>query len=245
VLVEEAERLYGTESGRGEYKRTQVRAAVLTIAKRDGIAIPLVPSFLEPLVFAYGADILADFVVSHLDENGLWDFATLPTRPAWKVRFTGPVFYYVHAFFEFLSKFLTGLAWRVVMGSVRLSAGMQAAVDRLHPNVAETVQALASIAQFVLNNPNYIRAWARVLSIATQQAETLLGMSGRQKQAYAQALVLDFLEQNGLLQRSGLWRTIVAAWVNLAIDATVRLFNRHRLFPFRAPDGSRAAARAR
>ncbi len=244
-LVEEAERLYGTESGRGAYKRAQVRAAVLTIARGQGITLPMLPDFLEPFVFAYGADVMADFVVTHLNTNGLWDLNALPPKPKMSVRVGGPLIYYGQRSIEFLNGFLTKLAWLIVMQSVRLSPGMSAAVKRIRPDIAATLQAFKTLAQFLLNNPNYVRAWAQVLSIATQQAEAFIGMSGPRKQAFARALILAFLEQNGVVGLGGLWRQIVSAWIDVGIDATVRLFNRRRLFPFRSSfDVSEARARA-
>jgi hypothetical protein len=236
ALVDEAERLYGTASGRGVYKREQVRAAVLTIARREAIDIPLVPQFLEPLAFVSFADIFSDFVVAHLNDNDLWDYQNLPEKPAMSVRLRGPLIRALRKSFEFLSRFLAGVGWRLVMGSVKLSPGMQRIVDSIDPDIAGGLAAVATLTRFVKENSDFVRAVARILSVATQQAETFADMPGPQKQAYALELVMEFFEQNGLLARDGLWHDIVRAWLKVGIDATVRLFNRRRLFPFRAED---------
>jgi hypothetical protein len=233
-LVEEAERLYGTQPGRGAYKREQVRAAVLTIARREAIDIPIVPQFLEPLAFVYLADIFSDFVVAHLDDNDLWDRDNLPETPALRVRMSGPLIRALRKAFDFLSRFLAGVAWRLVMGSARLSPGMQRIVDKIDPDIEGALAAVAALARFAKDNRDFVRAIARILGMATQQAETFRDMPGPQKQAYALELVMEFLEQNGLLARDGLWHDVVRAWLKVGIDATVRLFNRRRLFPFHA-----------
>ena len=107
---------------------------------------------------------------------------------------------------------------------------MQAAVDRVQPDIAGTVAALSMLARFAVNNPDYVRAAVDVLSIATQEAETFFELTGPQKQAYVQAMIMALLEQNGFVEPSGLWREIVKGAVNLAIDATVAVFNRRQLF---------------
>lgn len=233
TLIDEAERQYGTQAGRGAYKVYQLKGALLYMARREGFALPIVPGFVQPFVFDHFATIIADFIVAHLNDNALWNFDALPRRPSgWRARVSGPLSYRLGKLFEFLAKFLVGVAWRIVLSSFHLSPRMRAAVDRLRPNVSDTMKALASLEQFVVKNPNYVRAAARVLSIAVQQAETFAHLSGPQKQVYARELILAFLEQNGLVDPSGLWREIVAAWIDLAINATVALFNRRRLFPF-------------
>jgi hypothetical protein len=229
-LVEEAERLYGTAAGRGAYKRQQIRGAVLVVWRRLKFKLPLIPSLLEPIIVAYAAQVLADFIVAHLNDNGLWDFKRLPAQPSLRVRLEGTGLYYLYRFFEAFSGLLTGLAWRLVMSSARLSPQMQKIVDRAAPDVTGTMKAIAVIGQFVENNPDYVRALARIFSIATQEAERFSKLSGRQKQAYAHDLIFAFLEQNGLVASSGLWSEIVSAWIKVAIDATVRLFNRRGLF---------------
>lgn len=230
VLVDEAERHFGTIAGRGLYKRQQVRAAVLTIARRDGIDLPFVPGFLEPLVFSLAADVISDFVVALIDGNELWD-ETLPTRPGtWRAQLGGPLFYRLDTIFTAVGGFLTGIAWRIAMATVRMSPAMKAAVDRVRPDISGTIAALSTLARFAATHPDYVRAVVEVLSIATQEAETFFELTGPQKQAYAQAMIMAFLEQNGFVEPSGLWREIVKAGVNLTIDATVAIFNRRQLF---------------
>ena len=65
------------------------------------------------------------------------------------------------------------------------------------------------------------------------EAETFFELTGPQKQAYVQEMIMALLEQNGLIEPSGLWREIVKGAVNLAIDATVAIFNRRHLFTSR------------
>jgi hypothetical protein len=71
LLADEAERRGGTRRGRGAYKRQQVKAALLYAVRRGGYTIPLVPSFLEPVIFSVGADLLIDFTVGHLNAQRL------------------------------------------------------------------------------------------------------------------------------------------------------------------------------
>ena len=227
-LIEEAERIYGTEAGRGVYKREQLRAAVLTIAHRQAIDVPLVPGFLEPMLFA----TIAEFVVTHRNDNGLWEKADLPLRPSTRTRVTGPLVYFLRKGVSAIGHFMTGVAWRLVMGSATLSPGMNAAVGRVEVQVGATFEALRALRSFLNDNPDLVAAIARLLSIATQQAETFAGLSGKQKQAYAHDLVMAFLEQNGLVAEDGLWRRAVSGLLEVGIDATVKLFNKHGLFPF-------------
>jgi hypothetical protein len=233
TLVEEAERAFGTAPGRGAYKREQLKAAILTIVHRQGFTLPLIPGFLQPAIFAYSAQIIADFVVAHLNDNELWDYDALPAQPTWRAQVGGVGLYYVHKTFDASSEFLSGFAWRIVMAFTRLSPGMQQAVDRVQFDVSGTVKALAVIARFAADNPDFVRAMARIVSIATREAETFIDMTGPQKQAYAHDLILAFLEENALVAESGLWAEIVSALIKVTIDSTVDLFNRRGLFSSR------------
>lgn len=231
TLTDEAERLYGTASGRGEYKREQVKAALLYAARRGGYDVPFVPSFLEPLLFSIGADLLIDFTVAQVNQNALWNEAALPSQPAkLRHRLTPPLLFGLRRWVERLSALLAGLSWRLVIGANRLSPSMRAVVDRLAAPDREMLRRLAALRDFLRSNPRLMAAFATIFSIGTQQAELLRSLTGSQKQAYVRELVMIALRRNGLAGVSPLWDRVVEGLVTFGIDATVAIFNRRRLF---------------
>jgi hypothetical protein len=231
TLTDEAERLYGTASGRGEYKRQQVKAALLYAARRGGYDVPLVPSFIEPLLFSLGADLLIDFTVAQVNQNALWNKAALPARPPLlRHRLAPPLLFGLRRWVERLSALLAGLSWRLVLGANRLSPSMRAAADRLAPPDRDMLRRLAALRDFLRANPRFVPALATMFSIGTQQAELLQSLTGAQKQAYVRELVMAVLRQNGLVGVSPLWDRIVEGLVSFGIDATVAIFNRRNLF---------------
>jgi hypothetical protein len=125
--------------------------------------------------------------------------------------------------------YLNGLSWRIVLGLNRLSPDLQAKIDKIHPKVAGTFAALRTIQRFFTEHRDFVLASAKILALATQQAEVLAEMAGPQKQAYARELILTFLEQFGVDLDSIPGRLRIA-WIDVSIDATVEIFNRHGLF---------------
>jgi hypothetical protein len=228
-LVDKAERLYGSDPGRGQYKQQQVKAALLYVARREGLQLPLVPGVFQPIVFSYAADVLIAFVVSQVNINGLWD-RDIPRRPArMTLRLTAPVASAATRGLDTGGRFLLGIAWRIIAWLNRLSPELRASVEAMRLDVRGTLNALGGIARFAAEHPDIVRALAQIFSIATQQAEAFVEMTGPQKQAYVRELILAFLDQLGI-DLDGLWGTFVKAFIDVMIDATVSLFNRRGLF---------------
>lgn len=229
-LSDESERLYGTASGRGRYKRQQVKAVLLYAAKRSGYDIPLVPAFLEPVAFSIGADLLIDFTVAHVNQNALWNRTDLPRQPGLAPRLGGPAIFWLRALLERVSLFLTGLSWKLVLSANRLSPTMRAFADQLGTPDRQSLLALKHLRDLLNANPRIVTAVAAVFGVATQQAELLSSLTGPQKQAYVRELIMILLRQNGIAGRSPLWDSIIEGAVNILIDMTVAIFNRRKLF---------------
>ena len=229
-LADEAETLGGTRSGRGAYKRQQVKAALLYAARRGGYALPWVPSFLEPALFAIGADILIDFTVAHINAHALWQ-SDLPRAPSsWRARFGAPPLLALRTAVTRLSEWLAGIAWSLVLAANRLSPALRRLVDRTVAPDTAALRALTALRDLIQANPRFVIDIAALFGIATRQAEALTGLTGPQKQAYVRDLILIVLRQQGIVGASPLLDRIIATVVTLAIDATVALFNRRGLF---------------
>jgi len=227
TLVDEAERLHGTQAGRGRYKRQQVKAALLYAARRGGYDIPWVPSLLEPAVFSLGADLLIDFTVAHVNQNALWDTDRLTgARLGIGARIASPPLLLLRQLLDRGAAWLAGLAWRLVLGANQLSPGLRVIVDRVAGRDAGALAAVAELRTLITDNPGLVRSLAAVFAIGTQQAEVFVHLSGAQKQAYVRALVMIVLRQHGLAGRSVLLDRIIEQVVTVGIDATVAIFNR-------------------
>ena len=227
TLVDEAERLHGTQAGRGRYKRQQVKAALLYAARRGGYDIPWVPSLLEPAVFSLGADLLIDFTVAHVNQNALWDTDRLAgARLGIGARIASPPLLLLRQLLDRGAAWLAGLAWRLVLGANQLSPGLRVIVDHVASGDAGALAAVAELRTLITDNPGLVRSLAAVFAIGTQQAEVFVHLSCAQKQAYVRALVMIVLRQHGLAGRSVLLDRIIEQVVTVGIDATVEIFNR-------------------
>lgn len=229
TLIDEAERLHGTRTGRGKYKRQQVKAALLYAARRGGYDLPWVPSFLEPAVFSLGADLLIDFTVAHVNQNALWNRETAAASSL-RSRLASPPILLLRHGVERVSAWLAGLAWRLVLAANQLSPGLRAIVDRVAGRDADALRALNALRAFVAANPECVTALAALFGIGTQQAETFVHLTGAEKQAYVRELVLIVLRHYGLIGESALLDHIVEVWVTVGIDATVAIFDRRGVF---------------
>lgn len=230
LLADEAERRGGTRTGRGAYKRQQVKAALLYAVRRGGYTIPLVPSFLEPVIFSIGADLLIDFTVAHINAQQLWQPGLTRTPIGLWSRVMAPLLLAIRTVFLRASELFAGLAWSLILAANHLSPAARAAVDRAVASDATAIAALVSLRAFLEANPRFVTGAAALLGIATRQAEALTDLSGPEKQAYVRELVMIVLEQQGIVGQSPLLDRIIETVVTIGIDATVALFNRRGLF---------------
>ena len=188
------------------------------------------PSFLEPALFAIGADILIDFTVAHINAHALWQ-PDLPRAPSsWRARFGAPPLLALRTAVTRLSEWLAGIAWSLVLAANRLSPALRRLVDRTVAPDTAALRALTALRDLIQANPRFVIDIAALFGIATRQAEALTGLTGPQKQAYVRDLILIVLRQQGIVGASPLLDRIIATVVTLAIDATVALFNRRGLF---------------
>jgi len=69
--------------------------------------------------------------------------------------------------------------------------------------------------------------------VAVEEAEAYIQLSGPDKKAYAEKLILAVLDDLGFQERTGLLFALVNSLISSSIEATVSLFNKRGVFSHR------------
>lgn len=241
TLCQESERYYGTKKGQGPYKAEQVKAALLHLILEDeNFDIPKVPSFLEPIVVEMFVNISIDVVVKLLNRDKLWVPAPrgpIPPRNLIAAIVRG---------FTRLAKWLMRLAPVVRLGAwirkVSLNAILQGnplspAVRRQldiikqndGPTIEDVLKRIEHLIKWIADHRDNIVALVELVSVAAQEAESFIQLSGSEKKEFARELVIAFLEDYAIIRTQIAY--IITEWVlDWAIDAVVRVFNKNDAF---------------
>jgi hypothetical protein len=228
TLAQEATRQYGTEGGRGAFKRAQIQAVILQLARQSQNGLGSSALFLEPFIVDIWAGSTADFIVSLLNRYQLWDPAA-PVRPARGRRAVIATVQPAQQILNRLSRWLQSAAWWIVLRLNPLTPRMQQELDRANPDLRRAIAAVPDLLLWLQQNKSELQATVQIAATAVNEAEAagLLSMTGEQKQEYARDLILAFLDDAGFADLDvGLVRAIASATIDVVIDCIVGLFNK-------------------
>lgn len=259
VLVQEAEREYGSAPGRGPRKTEQVKAALIHLMlDRPNLNIPEIPDFLLPIIAEIGVNWTIDSVVLILNHNNLWEPG--PVQPSVRLGIFARL---VHDFFQFwrwfsalplvhrIEDWWAQLTRRVVLRAYPLSPEVRAAVKRVETAQVATLEDVIArsiaVVRWIGERHNEVVALVQVVAFAVQEAEFIGQLSGPEKKVYARDLILAFLEYLGIIdQRAGLAYEFVSSFLDWGIDAVVAIFNaRADSFGKRARDSALSSSTGR
>jgi hypothetical protein len=246
TLCQEAERQYGSKKGQGEYKSQQVKAAMIhLILDNEGFDIPGIPSFLEPIVVEVFVGISIDTVVKLLnqDKTVLWHPA--PPGPKPGQNFFAWIILGVIRF----GKWLMSLAPVARLGATLrrwsqwatlkanpLAPAVRKAIERIQesdgPTISEVLTKVKQLIDWLAKHRDNVVAMIELVSVAVQDAESLIPLSGSDKKIYAKDLVIAFLEEYDIIRSQ--FAYIIAEWIlDWAIDSVVNIFNKREAFQHR------------
>lgn len=235
ALIQECERREGAAPG--AYKANQVKAALIHLWIKEKVDLPNVPRFLEPLLIDVVISWVIDAIVLLLNRHDLWELEE--HSPEW------PGGGFVTAILLWLSKpFMAVGDWSARIGQRRVSRK-----HRLSPEVKSAVEVIAreapdspylllsaglGLVEWLGRHRRQVIAFIDVVSVATQEAEGFLEMSGHEKKQYARTLIFVLLEEDGFtFARFSFTSAIIDLGIDFAVDAVVRLFHKRNLFEHR------------
>jgi hypothetical protein len=225
TLVWAAERDYGSEAGRGWYKRRNVKGGLLYLVHKGGIGIPDVPSFLMPVVWNVVLDPAVDIVVQISNRHSLW--RGLPEKPSPRARVRIGA-QRLGSWFDTLALWLAGIEWRLILLFSPASPSLRAAVDeflKVNPDPVRTVMLCSAWA--VRNSGNLVAA-ADLVSVAVREADFVLHQDAARRKAYAREFLLAFLDQEfGLPQPDSLAYHLIQTAIDLGIEVVITVFEKH------------------
>lgn len=238
VLVQHEEQRYGSGTGMGHIKATELKQVIRYLLRSKRFDIPRVPDDLEPIVLDILVDSAVDTLVLIFNKYGLWTVDIEPAPPTtfrvlwvrffhWLARVTKPLWSLVLRLYRYLSEALRG--------QMELTPQVKAALDRIQressfASPGELLKVLFGILNWIKEHREQVVAAFELVFAAVQEAESFLTLSGPQKKAYARDLVFAVLAEVGFAERTGLLFAIVASLVDSSIEASVHLFNKHGVF---------------
>jgi hypothetical protein len=247
-LVQSAERQYGTRSGQGALKTSEVQEALRRIL-RDRIDLPRIPAYLDPLIVDVIVSVAIDLVVAIVNDQGMWIADNYRARPVGFFRrlvrwLLSPFRWFTErvlkplVFFPLLALSIRFYYW--LQGPVMLSPEVEAAVVRVQEQgfPVDVRQALTALTQGVIwigLHRDQVVAGFRLVIVVVQEAEGFLSMTGPEKKRYARNLVWAVLRDLGFDVSGGLLYAVVDAVISASIEVAVQLANkRGALRPARA-----------
>ena len=234
VLVQDAERRYGSQPKNGDKKAADVKEVVRYLLRDRAFAIPDIPPYLQAVIVDVAVDWSIDVLVRIANRYGLWTEGTVPKPPSLFLRFrrwVGREFVRLFGYVLLLVNRIRRALQRPVVVSPEVQAAMEAVRrEGLIISQAEVFHGVSDLVVWVSARRRTLLALVEVAATAVQEAEGFLHMSGPEKAAYARDLVLAVLEELGFDERSGLLFAIIDATVTTAIDGAVHLFNKRGLF---------------
>ncbi|MDA0167616.1 hypothetical protein OJ998_00840 [Solirubrobacter taibaiensis] len=236
-LMQDAEREYGPNAA-GDLKKRRVKGAMLRWLRRAKVHLPVVPNALEPLAFERIVDWTIELVYPLASGNDLWTSGRAPARAGFLRRaraFIERVFLRGHL----LEAIATRWIWRGVLAGYPLPGTLEARVEaavRRTASVDDIILAqLRQGAAWVGEHQRDVAALVNLVSVAAHEAEGFLEATGAEKKVYAREIVLAVLDDARLIPAgAGVARSLVVALVDVGLDVTVNLFNKHGHFEHRA-----------
>jgi hypothetical protein len=223
-LVQEAERIYGTKPGRGDYKATQVKAAVYYVCSKSPRAKVWFP---RPVLLDVTIDWTVDGIAYLLNSRRLWcpgdnGVPAGSGEAMWLRAFLLRVAAYIYA---------------IVTPHPRLSPSLRPAVDRIvaaqDADPFDTLDRFESVLHVLQQGRQSIVPLLELIAVATSEAESFLHLSGAQKQEYARDLVMVFIEDGLASELPVAAKTFVGPVVDFLVDAVVMVFNKRHFFTHR------------
>jgi hypothetical protein len=241
TLCQESERYYGTKSGQGAYKAEQVKAALLhLILEEEDFDIPQVPSFLEPIVVEIFVNISIDIIVKLLNRDKLWMPAPrgpIPPRNLFAAIVRG-----LTRFAKWLMRlapvvrlgaWIRKMSLNAILQGNPLTPAVRRQLDIIKKNDGPTLEdvfkRIEHLLKWLVDHRDNVVALIELVSVAAQEAESFIQLSGSDKKEYARELVIAFLEEYDIIRTEIAY--IITEWVlDWAIDAVVRIFNKNGAF---------------
>ena len=237
-LVQDAEGRH-PQGGRGSLKLKEVKWVVAYLLNRERIHVPGLPTSLEPFFIDVFTDVAVNALVAVLNDHellkgtdvssaarrwgtfrwwthALWRWLTIPWNWVWE-RFGG-----------WLSSFYVRLRFsRPASPTVRFA--LAALNEQERPNKTGVLNDLASFLTWLARHHEVVTAFARIVSIAVNEAERFISLDGPAKKQYAENTVMAVLNELGIGQGI-VGAVLVRAGVSVAIDALVAVFNKRDYF---------------
>lgn len=233
-VVMETEREFGSESGRGAYKKRTVKGAMLYMVSRSDVDIPRVPAFLEPLVWDVLFDALIDIVARLINRNDLWEDVKL--KPSLRAR----VFLGAQgggSLLEGLVRWLTKVAWKIVFAASPVPARVKKAVDDYLLVNPQPVRTIVIVGAWITSHAQTLAVLSDLVSVMVVEAQVVVHATDEEKKAYARDLVLAFIDQEvGLPDRGTLRYRLLVTVIEMGIEVVVMLFEKHNFFNTPRPE---------
>ncbi len=243
VLVQDAERRYGSGSKLGSIKKADVQAVVYYLVKSSRFDVPFVPRRIRPLVVDVATGWITDVVVDVANHYGLWVLPEDQPRRTFRgavrallgrlgalLRRVGALLLVVATPFVWLAVHVAGWLRERPPLSPRLRAAV-AAIEQeaMISRPSEHLSVVDSLVGWLVSHPRQTVACIRLVFAAVDQVESFTAMSGPEKKAYATDLVMIALEDLGL-PRDGFFNVVIEAIVDGTIEAAVAMFNKRGAF---------------
>jgi hypothetical protein len=253
-IVQEAERQYGSERGRGAFKAAQVRAALLLLLlDEQQVTIPHVPPFVGTLFISVAIDWTVDSVVAILNQNDLWVGAAeaAPARRDWLSRIVGGLTRIARslqraAIVVAVGNWLQGIIRRLLLAQHPLHPALRDAVESVRREGMPDISAFAvrwrDLAIWAAQHRREFVALVELVALAVQEAELFFELPGADKKVYARELMLAALEEYEIVDRDSPFEFAIIWMIDEVIEAVVPLFHDRGLFVHRTTGRSRVSA---
>ena len=226
TLVLATEREFGSEAGRGAYKKRTVKGALLYMVSRSpDVDIPRVPAFLEPLVWDVAFDALIDIVARVINENDLWEDVKL--KPSLRARFSLEA-NRAGSFLEGLVRWLSKLAWKIVFAASPVPPSVKKAVDDYLVVNPQPVRTVVIVGAWITSHAQTLATLSDLISVMVVEAQVVINATEEEKKAYARDLVLAFIDEEvGLPRRGTLRYRLLVSVVEVGVEVVGMLFAKH------------------
>jgi hypothetical protein len=233
VLIQDAERHFGSTRGLGAYKAQQVKAAMLRIVLASRLDIPRVPAVLEPFAVEIAVDWSIDTVVDLLNRHQLWQ----PGPPAGALRpsFLDRLTAWLSAPLRWCERWLELAARRLVLARHPLSPFVRSAVQAVEREPLFQPKVMAGNAVRLLRwlgeHGQQVTALVEIVAEAAHIAEEFADLEGPEKKQFVIDLVLAALEDLGFLRpAAGLSHPFFEWLLDESIEVVVHLFRKRGHF---------------
>jgi hypothetical protein len=226
-LIQGAERSLGPQPGQGARKAQLVKGALLYWIRKNKVDIPGVPAFFEPFLANVVLDVLISSIVQLANKQDLWalDAPALPTTPR-----RAQALDWVARLLQTVTRWLEDWAWWVVMRQNPVDVHVKAAIDTLGPEAVQvlvrTVRVNLQLLAWAVEHRRVLADLVDLVTLAVNETQGFLHMTGPQKRVYARRYLLEFLIQEGVVARDGILRLLVEQFLDVTIDGVVHLIKK-------------------